>query len=82
MAHAVLFEVGARGGLVDPTCHTNEAFHFSVRQGGVAATNCQVAVQAQQVNACQASNIKDNTGHPGIEDEHHHQTGNLKSERS
>ena len=55
-------------GLVDPTCHANEAFHFLVRQGGVAAANCQAAIQAQQIKACQASNIKDNTRYPGIED--------------
>ena len=56
-------------GLVDPPCHTNEAFHFLVGQGGVAAPDCQVAIQAQQVNACQASDNKDNTGQTGIEDE-------------
>jgi len=48
-----------------------------VRQG-VAAANCQAAIQAQQVNACQASNIKDNTRYPGMEGES--QTGNLKLE--
>ena len=64
------------GGLVDPTCDTNEAFHFLVRQGGVAAPNRQAAIQAQQVNACHASNIKDNTRYPGIEGES--QTENFK----
>ena len=65
-------------GLVDPTRHANEAFHFLVRQGGVAAAHCQAAIQAEQVDACQASNIKDKTRYPGIEGEH--QTGNLKFE--
>ena len=65
-------------GLVDPTCHTNEAFHFLVRQGGVAAANCQVTIQAEQVDACHASNIKDNAGHPRMEGES--ETGNLKLE--
>ena len=64
--------------LVDPTCHTNEAFHFLVGQGGVAAPNCPVAIQAQQVNACQASSIKDNTRYPGMEGKS--QIGNLKLE--
>jgi len=49
-----------------------------VGQGGVAAANCQAAIQAQQVNACHASNIKDNTLNPGIEGEH--QTGDLNLE--
>ena len=64
-------------GLVDPPRHANEAFHFLVRQGGVAAANRQAAIQAQEVNACQASNVKGNTRYPGTEGES--QTGNLKS---
>ena len=68
----------ARVGLVDPTCHTNEAFHVLVRRGGVAAANSQATIQAQQVNAYHASNVKDNTRYPGMEGES--QTGNLKLE--